>query len=104
MLKAYFVDVEALSQMMEKQLKLVLSRTLNIVRNEPTVIVTVLRIIEREEKSDVHALQRQKQTGFLPPLRPKRWREMAFKELEKAVSQKIEGNQVDERSIIARCF
>lgn len=95
---AYFEDVESLSQQLEKQLKLVLGRTLNIVRKEPTVIVTVLRIIEREEKSDAVALRRERQSGFLPPGRPKKWRDMAFKELEKAVQQRIEGTQVDDRS------
>lgn len=98
LLKAYFEDVESLSQLLEKQLKLVLGRTLTTVRKEPTVIVTVLRIIEREEKSDAVALQRERQSGFLPPGRPKKWREMAFKELEKSVQQRIEGTQVDERS------
>jgi exocyst complex component 3 len=57
MLKAYFEDVEVLSQLLEKQLRLVMSRTLNTVRKEPTVIVTALRIIEREEKADSFALQ-----------------------------------------------
>ena len=57
MLKAYFEDVEMLSKLLEKQLRLVLSRTLNTVRKEPTVIVTALRIIEREEKADSFALQ-----------------------------------------------
>lgn len=52
MLKAYFEEVENLSDMLAKQIRLVLSRTLNTVRKEPTVIVTVMRIIEREEKTD----------------------------------------------------
>ncbi|XP_067000156.2 exocyst complex component 3 [Anabrus simplex] len=98
MLKTYFEDVEVLSHLLEKQLRLVLSRTLNTVRKEPTVIVTALRIIEREEKADAFALQRQKQSGFLPPGRPKKWREMAMEVLEKAVAQRIEGTQVEERS------
>ncbi|KAJ8984485.1 hypothetical protein NQ317_006145 [Molorchus minor] len=97
MLKAYFSDVEILSNLLEKQLTFVLSRTLNTVRKDPTVIVTALRIIEREEKSDEDALQQQKQTGFLPPGRPKKWKEMMFRILEKSVSSKIEGTQVEER-------
>lgn len=97
MLKAYFADVETLSALLEKQLKLVLSRTLNTVRKEPTEIVTALRIIEREEKADTFALQQQRQTGFLAPGRPKRWRKMAFEVFERAVSTRIEGTQVDER-------
>lgn len=57
MLKAYFEDVEMVSNLLEKQIKLILARTLNTVRKEPTVIVTALRIIEREEKRDQMALE-----------------------------------------------
>ncbi|KAK0175117.1 hypothetical protein PV327_008896 [Microctonus hyperodae] len=98
MLKAYFEDVETLSQLMEKQIRLVLSRTLNTVRKEPTVIVTALRIIEREEKADYFALQRHRQSGFMPPGRPKKWKEMGIQVLEKSVANRIEGTHVDERS------
>lgn len=42
-------------------------------------------------------MQQQKQTGFLPPGRPKRWRAMAFEIFEKAVQTRIEGTHVDER-------
>ncbi|CAD6236665.1 GSCOCG00008226001-RA-CDS [Cotesia congregata] len=98
MLKAYFEDVETLSQLMEKQIKLVLSRTLNTVRKEPTVIVTALRIIEREEKADQFAVQRFRQSGFMPPGRPKKWKDMAMQTLEKSVANRIEGTQVDERA------
>uniref|UniRef100_A0A6P7H8G4 Exocyst complex component 3 n=1 Tax=Diabrotica virgifera virgifera TaxID=50390 RepID=A0A6P7H8G4_DIAVI len=97
MLKAYFADVEVLSNLLEKQLTFILSRTLNTVRKDPTVIVTALRIIEREEKADEEALKQQKQTGFIPPSRPKKWKDMAFKIFEKSVSSKIEGTQVEER-------
>jgi len=98
LLKAYFEDVEVMSDMLKKQIKLVLSRTLNTVRKEPMVIVTVLRIIEREERADIFALQRHKQFGFMPPSRPKKWKEMAFDVLQKSVDQRIEGTQVNERS------
>lgn len=97
LLKAWFEDVEAVSQLMEKQLRLVLSRTLNTVRKEPTIIVTALRIIDKEEKKDAYALQRQKQSGFLPPGRPKRWKDMVMEVLEQSVAQRIEGTQVEER-------
>lgn len=98
LLKAYFEDVEVISNMLEKQIKLVLSRTLNTVRKEPMVIVTVLRIIEREERADTFALQRHKQSGFMPPGRPKKWKEIAFDVLQKSVYQRIEGTLVNERS------
>lgn len=98
LLKAYFTDVETLSNLLEKQLRLVVSRTLNTVRKEPTVIVTALRIIEREEMSDEEAIKQEKQTKFMPLGRPKRWKAMAFEVLEKAVATRIEGTQVEERS------
>lgn len=63
MLKAYFEEVEKLSDMLGKQLHLVLSRTLNTVRKEPTVIVTAMRIIEREEKADKE--QNNKYVGYV---------------------------------------
>ena len=39
-----------------KQVWIILQRTLNTVRKEPTQIVTALRIIEREERADQFAL------------------------------------------------
>ena len=46
----YFAEVEKLSEHLGKQLWLILQRTLSTVRREPTITVTALRIIEREEK------------------------------------------------------
>lgn len=66
-LKCYFDKVETVSQALQEKLRFIFKRTLNTVRKEPTVIVTALRIIEREEKADLFALQQQKLTGFLPP-------------------------------------
>ncbi len=73
---------------MGKQLWLVLKRTLNIVRKEPQVVVTAVRIIEREERKDAYAAQREKQSGFLPPGRPKKWRKRAIEVLGKAFSKR----------------
>ncbi|XP_064080998.1 exocyst complex component 3-like [Macrobrachium nipponense] len=80
-----------------KQVWIILQRTLNTVRKEPTQIVTALRIVEREERADQFALQRQKGSGFLPPGRPKKWREKSLSVLEGAVAQRIEGNQFEDR-------
>ena len=90
--------VETVSVTLEKKIRLVLQRTLNTVRKEPTVIVTALRIIEREEKADAFALQQQKNTGFIAPGRPKRWRQKALDVLNEAVVQRIEGSKLEERS------
>ena len=60
-----------------KQLWLKLSRTLATVRREPQEIVTVLRVIEREEQADAE-LRDALATGYVPPGRPKRWRQRAL--------------------------
>lgn len=98
MLKQYFSDVEKLSEELSKQLWLVLRRTLNSVRKEPQVIVTALRIIEREECADAIAISRHQSSGFLPPGRPKNWKNKAFNVLRQAVLERIEGNQFEDRS------
>lgn len=98
LLKAYFEEVGKVSEELEKQLRLVLGRTLNTVRKEPTVIVTALRIIEREEKADEFAQARFSRSNFMPPGRPKQWKKMAMEVLEKSVSLRIEGTQAIERS------
>jgi exocyst complex component 3 len=57
MLLDYFDEVGKLSDALKRHLVLNLKRTLNIARKEPTVLVTTLRIIEREEKADEAAMQ-----------------------------------------------
>ena len=46
----YFGEVEKLSDELGKQLWVLLQRTMMTARREPTLIVSCLRIIEREEK------------------------------------------------------
>jgi exocyst complex component 3 len=93
LLKEYFAPVSELSLKLEKQLKFVLRRTLNTVRKDPKVIVSALRVIEREEKTDAECQSRFKSTGFLPPNRPKSWRHKAMEVLKINVMERIEGNQ-----------
>ena len=97
MLKHYYAEVEKLSEELGKQLWLIIRLTLNSVRKEPSVIVTALRIIEREEKADAMCIKRLETTGFMPTGRPKQWRKRVFEILEEAVSERISGNQFHER-------
>ncbi|KAK6167587.1 hypothetical protein SNE40_021578 [Patella caerulea] len=96
-LKNYFVDVEKLSCDLGKQLWIILQRVLLSVRREPTLIVTALRIIEREERLDQAWIKKQVQTGFCPPGRPKKWRSRGFKILEQSIAARIEGSQLEDR-------
>lgn len=96
-LKCYFDKVETVSSALQEKLRFIFTRTLNTVRKEPTIIVTALRIVEREEKADQFALQQQKLTGFLPPGRPKEWRSMMFHTLNQAIEERIEGSNIEKR-------
>ena len=93
----YFAPVSELSLKMEKQLKFILRRTLNTVRKDPKVIVTALRVIEREEKVDAECQSRFKSTGFSHPDRPKNWKSKTMEVLKLNVMERVEGNQLDDR-------
>ncbi|KAL8558497.1 hypothetical protein ACOMHN_059238 [Nucella lapillus] len=96
-LKKYFSEVQELSKELGKQLWVIIQRMLISVRREPTLIVTSLRIIEREERMDSAWLRKHDQTGFMPPGRPKKWREQCFSTLEQSIAARIECSQVDSR-------
>uniref|UniRef100_A0A2K5UN23 Exocyst complex component 3 n=1 Tax=Macaca fascicularis TaxID=9541 RepID=A0A2K5UN23_MACFA len=97
LIHGYFGSTQGLSDELAKQLWMVLQRSLVTVRRDPTLLVSVVRIIEREEKIDRRILDRKKQTGFVPPGRPKNWKEKMFTILERTVTTRIEGTQADTR-------
>uniref|UniRef100_A0A8B9QIA5 Exocyst complex component 3 n=1 Tax=Apteryx owenii TaxID=8824 RepID=A0A8B9QIA5_APTOW len=97
LIHTYFGDMQKLSEELAKQLWMVVQRSLVTVRRDPTLLVSVVRIIEREEKIDRRMIDRKKQTGFIPPGRPKKWKEKMFNILERTVSTRIEGTQADTR-------
>eukprot|EP00795_Rhopilema_esculentum_P014160 gene14160-5161_t len=94
-LDLYFSRVGGLSDLLAKQLWTVISQTLSAARSNPTQIVTALRIIEREERSDRRALEQQKKTNFLPATRPKVWKSRCMAVIRKSVDNRFESNQLE---------
>ncbi|XP_022101502.1 exocyst complex component 3-like isoform X3 [Acanthaster planci] len=99
LLKQYFSEVGRLSEMLFRQLKLVMHRVLNAARENPSMVTTALRIIEREERIDKKMLDREKMAGFKAPDRPKSWKKKCFDELKQLVLVRIEGTQLEDRTI-----
>ncbi|CAH2283730.1 exocyst complex component 3 [Pelobates cultripes] len=97
LIQNYFGEVQHLSEELAKQLWMVIQRAITTVRKDPTLLVSVVRIIEREEKIDRRMMDRKKQTTFIPPGRPKKWKEKMFDVLEKTIVTRIEGSQADTR-------
>ncbi|KAF6025693.1 EXOC3 [Bugula neritina] len=97
MIEGYFSKVQELSENLGKQLWLLLGRTLITVRKEPTIIVSALRIIERECRMDEDWKKRYELYKFMPADRPKKWREKAINVLNDAVENRLEGCQLEER-------
>lgn len=96
-MKKNFEKVENVSVQLGQKIRLILVRCLATVRKEPTIIVTAMRIIKREEAADAFALQQKQQNGFCPPDRPKCWRQMAIDALNETVKTRIEGSKLEER-------
>ncbi|XP_072042322.1 exocyst complex component 3-like isoform X2 [Amphiura filiformis] len=98
LLKNYFADVDQLSDQLFKHIKVVLQRLLNCARENPALLVTALRIIEREERIDKKMSDREKMAGFHAPGRPKEWRKRALSEMKKVALVRFEGSQLEDRT------
>ncbi|XP_065658322.1 exocyst complex component 3 isoform X2 [Hydra vulgaris] len=94
-LYAYFSEVDNLSVGMKKQISMIISRTLAAARHTPTELVTSLRIVEREERSDARCINQEKLTGFMPPGRPKCWKDHCQAVIKKSVENRFDSNQLE---------
>ncbi|PIK38860.1 putative exocyst complex component 3 [Apostichopus japonicus] len=97
LLKKYFEKVETLSNNLFLKIKSLLQQLLNAVQTRPALIVTCLRIIEREERLDRKFSERKKMSDFDAPGRPKQWKHKVFEILEKSANSRIEGSQIEDR-------
>lgn len=91
----YFSHVESLVHDLAKQLKTIIDRTIGAARNNPTELVTALRIIQREERSDARCVDHEKKTGFMPPGRPKLWKSLCMAGIRKSIDLRFDANQLE---------
>nr|XP_020666639.1 exocyst complex component 3-like protein [Pogona vitticeps] len=84
-IETYFGDLLALNESLAKHLWHVVAHSTRVVSEDPTLFVSALRIIEREEGIDAVLLQRAHPPGFLPPGRPKCWRQRFFEVIQSTI-------------------
>ncbi|NXK95241.1 EX3L1 protein, partial [Formicarius rufipectus] len=79
---SYFSGLQQLNETLAKQLWDIVGSSLQLVREDPVLFVTAVRIIEREEKIDDTLLL---EATFLPPGRPKGWRQKFYHVLQDTI-------------------
>ncbi|XP_059713302.1 exocyst complex component 3-like protein isoform X2 [Haemorhous mexicanus] len=80
---SYFSGLQDLNESLAKQLWDIVGSSLRLVREDPILFVTAVRIIEREEKIDDTLLL---EATFLPPGRPKGWRQKFYQVLQDTIT------------------
>ncbi|ULU07000.1 hypothetical protein L3Y34_018646 [Caenorhabditis briggsae] len=102
----FFKGVDVVVAELSKNMWFILGRTLEMVKgNEqgggPQQVVTCLRIVEREERIDNFYMDARSKnsSAFVPPGRPRNWKEKALRSLEKTVVNRVDGNQLEDRSL-----
>ncbi|CAB3411296.1 unnamed protein product [Caenorhabditis bovis] len=102
----FFKGVDDVVKELARNMWFIMGRTLEMVKgNEsgggPQQVVTCMRIVEREERIDRFYMENRRASAnaFVPPGRPRKWKEKALQVLEKTVESRIEGNQLEDRSL-----
>ncbi|NWU19498.1 EX3L1 protein, partial [Dyaphorophyia castanea] len=80
---SYFSGLQELNESLAKQLWDIVGSSLRLVREDPVLFVSAVRIIEREEKIDDTLLL---EATFLPPGRPKGWRQKFYQVLQDTIT------------------
>ncbi|KAF7236050.1 Exocyst complex component 3-like protein [Varanus komodoensis] len=83
--ESYFGGLLELDNALAQHLWNIVARGIKLVSEDPCLFVSALRIIEREEALDAALLLRSQALGFLPPGRPKCWRQKFFQVIQETV-------------------
>ena len=86
-MSAYWTGLDELVGRLEGEVGGGVSRSCSLARLQPALLVTALRIIEREEAADSDWAAQ----GFQPPGRPRGWRSSALARLRSGIAERAEG-------------
>ncbi|NXG45402.1 EX3L1 protein, partial [Psilopogon haemacephalus] len=90
---SYFGGLRELNELLAAQLWDVAGSSLRLVRQDPTLFVSAVRVVEREERIDDALLL---EATFLPPGRPKGWRQKFQGVLRESLAgARLRGARVD---------
>ncbi|VDL69963.1 unnamed protein product [Nippostrongylus brasiliensis] len=105
LLVTFFIKVDELVTDLSSNMWFIIGRALEMVKGSesgsgPQELVSCIRIVEREERIDSYYVEKKaKGSEFMPPGRPRQWRKKTFEVLEKTVWSRVEGNQLEDRSL-----
>ncbi|XP_034281602.1 exocyst complex component 3-like protein isoform X1 [Pantherophis guttatus] len=83
--ESYFGGLLELNDALAQHVWGTVARATKLVSENPSLFVSAVRIIEREENIDAVVLLRSQPHGFLPPGRPKHWRRKFFQVIQDTV-------------------
>lgn len=95
---AYFSGIGEVYQGLGKKVFLIISRAINVVKKQPEVLVSALRIVEREEMADKISQQRTSEELVTKAGRPFAWKQRCLEVLENSVEDRIDACLKTERN------
>ncbi|KJE94199.1 hypothetical protein CAOG_004879 [Capsaspora owczarzaki ATCC 30864] len=96
-LQWYFAEVDTLSDLLAKRLWHLLDQGMSLIKTKPQLLVTVLRIVEREEKADIQVLDPAAPVKIDRSRRPRGYREKALERLLASAVVRFEAQVVDDK-------
>ena len=75
LLTRYFAEVNTVSSETFRIISDIVCDSLSNAKEQPSVLVSALRLIERETLIDQEMERRKTYSGYIPPGRPKGWRD-----------------------------
>ncbi|XP_077166208.1 exocyst complex component 3-like protein isoform X2 [Paroedura picta] len=83
--QSYFGGLQELNEALAQHLWHLVAHGIQLMLEDPALFVSAVRIVEREEGIDSTLLQRSRESGFLPPGRPKGWRQKFFQVIQDTI-------------------